>query len=437
MAPCFPGTYCRGGLCQPIENNLVIAFDTSGSMSTPVKGKTCTSQVFPSCDPKKLCSRMAVSKLTFSKALEGVDAKQARLALFRFPQWLAKTASSSCNSGFYAGLKTISGDVLNEQSVQENSAWYWTSLHQILAVPYPTTEQLAAGQKKQMARWMDGNEKLQTTGQTCANTSKVCATDPQCGGGSCCGGKCYLHAEPELRATGGTPIGKTLFYIGEYFRNRIVIDGKACIIDADCENPNYRCEKGYCKDPARGCRENVLVLFTDGGENNDPTHYFAPQVSAKRLRYGLACKTIDDCVGDARCKGGQCLPEGGTGFHCMATGDACKPGISDKSHVHYCPPLIGATKGECVPDTLKLITAQAKIFAHNSLRSPDGEPFSVRVHVVDISGSTSLTKSFAIAIAGGGRMLTADVADANAFLSAVTSALDMKNKKVCGTKGGP
>lgn len=436
VSPCFPGQYCRAGACRPIENNLLIAFDTSGSMKATVKGKSCTKQTFPKCDPTKSCTRMAVSKVTFGKALADVDAKTNRLALFHFPQRIYQTTATSCDTGHYAGLNKVSGDELSEQSVDANSGWFWSSLHQIMSVPFPTTEALAAGQKKQIARWMDGAEKLQATAKACSNPSSKCATDPVCGGGACCAGKCHVHAEPELRANGTTPIGKTLFYIGEYFRNRIVIDGKACIIDSDCANPNYRCAQGYCVDPAAACRENVVVLFTDGGENNDPTNYFAPQVSAKRLRYGLACKTINDCAGEARCKNGRCLPDGGTDYHCVATSQACKPGITDKSHVHYCPPLPGKT-AQCLPDALGSVSAKAKYFSHNVLRSPDGNPFSVRVHVVDISDAADLSKSFYIAIAGGGRMLTADAADASAFLGALQSALDMKNEKVCGSTDAP
>ena len=431
---CFPGQYCRNGACRLLENNLVIAFDTSGSMAATVKGKACTKQIFPNCKPAKDCTRMGVSKVTFGQALAGVDPKLTRLALFRFPQRLASSEASTCTKGHYAGLTKLSGDT-DDQHVSADDSWYWNSLHQILCVGYPPTAAKALLQKKSIGRWMDGFEKIKSTGKACANPYKTCSTDSKCGGGACCAKSCHAHIEPELRANGSTPIGKTLFYIGEYFRNKIVVDGKACIIDADCNSPNYQCNKGYCVDYARACREHVVMLFTDGGQNNDPTYFFSPQVSAQRLRYGLACKKDNECTGGAKCTKGRCLPTSETGYHCMATSAPCKPNVSDKKHPHYCPALAG-DKPRCLPDSLKLTSAKALKPLDNVLRSPDGQPFSVRVHVVDISGAPDISKSFYLAIAGGGRMLTADIADSTAFLTVLESAFDMKNKKVCGSKDG-
>jgi len=430
--PCFPGSYCRGGGCGPVENNLLIAFDTSGSMAATVKGVSCTKQVFPNCDPAKSCTRMAVSKLTFATALGSVDEKTTRLALFRFPQQMASTSASTCKQGHYKGFNRLSGDTTHEQHVDAKSGWYWDSLHEVLCVPYPTDKAEALVGKKSIARWMDGKEKIAALGKSCGNASKICVPDPKCGDGACCSKACWSHAEPELRSNGSTPIGKTLFYIGEYFRNRVVIDGKPCIVTADCASPNYQCQQGRCVDPARDCRQNVIVLFTDGGQANDPSNFFAPQVAAKRLRYGLGCKNNKDCAGGAICKVDKCLPAGGTGYHCMATSKPCKPGIKDPKHEHHCPGL-GKQAPACLADTIHLTSAQAKLWPDNVLRSPDGKPFSVTVHVVDISGALSLKNSFYLSIAGGGRMLTADIADSSALLSVLESAFDMKNKKVCGS----
>ena len=78
------------------------------------------------------------------------------------------------------------------------------------------------------------------------------------------------------------------------------------------------------------------------------------------------------------------------------------------------------------------VTAKAKKAADNVLRSPDGKPFGVRVHVVDISEATNLSKSFYISAAGNGRLLTAAATNADAFLTVLVSAFEVKSKKVCG-----
>jgi hypothetical protein len=434
ISPCFPGQVCEQGKCVPLANNLIIVFDTSGSMGAVVKGKNCNKQVFPKCDPSKGCSRMAASKLVFSAVLNKISVQTTRMALFRFPQRVARLTATSCNFGHYLGVQKMTTDTADIQHVDSGSAWYWHAIDQILAVPFPASPQAVQKQKLEILKWMDGKEQLVKTQIKCQNPWNSCKVDGKCGAGGCCGGACWDHIEqPELRASGGTPIGKTLFYVGEYLRNKVVVDGLACIVDGDCHNPNYRCSKGRCTDPARDCRQNVVVLFTDGGQSNDPADFFAPQVSAKRLAYGLGCKVDPDCVGGAVCQAGRCLPKTMSSHVCLPTGAPCMPGVIDPQSPQYCPPT--AAKGDsCLANPLKVLTAKAVDEQDNVLRSPDGRAFSVRLHVVDISEATVLTKSFYLSIAGRGRLMTAAAADPDAFIATLTSAFDMKNEKVCGNK---
>ncbi len=87
---CFPGLTCDvkdgKGMCVPVSNNLIIAFDTSGSMNSKVPNCLKGTPSWPGCDPTKGCSRMDVSKVTFKKALQKIDDQVTRMALFRFPQ---------------------------------------------------------------------------------------------------------------------------------------------------------------------------------------------------------------------------------------------------------------------------------------------------------------------------------------------------------------
>ena len=433
LSPCYPGQYCDVDHCVAIENNLIIAFDTSGSMNAMVPGSTCAQKGYPDCAPSKGCSRMDASKTVFLQALKKVDTKFTRLALFRFPQRIAQTSGATCAAGYYAGFGTLSGDTTGAQSVTTNSAWYWDSIHEIRCVAYPGNKTEAQLGHLQIGGWMDGEEALTASGDPCGGGLSGCVAAAKCGAGACCDGACVKHAKPELRAHGGTPIGKTLFYIGEYLRHRVVVDGLPCVSDAGCANPNYHCEKGLCTDRARSCRATVVVLFTDGGEANDPTNFFSPRVAAQRLAFGLACGLDSDCVGGASCQGGRCLPPSPTGFHCVATGTPCKTAETNSKSALFCPGLMGQP-GKCLPDLLSLTKAQADAPLNNVLRSPDGRPFGVRVHVVDISDNPDPALSYYLARAGRGRLFTASSADPLAFVNALESAFDMKNKTVCGTK---
>lgn len=417
---CGQDSWCMAGQCTAVTNNLMVIFDTSGSMSFKVPGKICYDQSWPSCvQPNQACDRMGVSKNTFAKAFSLVDSSKTRVGMFRFPQvWLPPEATVTpkppyykppvaCANGYYFGYNTITGHT-QEETINGDTGWFWDNLDEILCVPFPTTA--GVDPKAEILSWMDGKEEY--------------------------------GVEPELRAIGGTPIGRTLFYVGEYLRNRVVIDGKPCTVDADCANPNYLCDAGACRDPARACRQTTIVVFTDGGEKNLPDKLFSPWVQAKRLAYGLRCKSDADCVGGARClcpptqpgcadAQRECLPESlETGFYCRETMASCIPS-ADPSAPGYCPKKNG--QNQCVEDPVVGVAAEAEVFANNVLRSPDGQPFGVTVHVVDISNEPiGVERSGNLARAGGGLLLAPDGADENAFLASLVKAFDVKPKPSCG-----
>ena len=99
-----------------------------------------------------------------------------------------------------------------------------------------------------------------------------------------------------------------MFYAGEYIRRHMVVDGKNCQVDADCGNVNYYCnpDTQRCFDPLSSCRKTVIVLLSDGVGEEEEDFFFEPDVTAKRLRYGLGCETNEDCGKDAECQGGTC-----------------------------------------------------------------------------------------------------------------------------------
>jgi hypothetical protein len=434
ISNCFPGTTCLGGQCKPVAANLIIAFDTSGSMSDDVKiggGAKCGGNydVWPDCeyvDPKFAggCTRMGVSKFVFKQALAKIDETAVHMAMFRFPQTSSATSYPTCSSGHYSGNEQISGDKGDQAIGDSSPLWYWSGLAQIQCVPFPTANVTSV--KDAMLLWMDGKESTVTP------------------------------ANPELRPDGSTPLGKTLFYLGEYIRNRVVIDGKPCTSDDSCQNINYVCQQGKCADLNRSCRETVVVIFTDGGEDNSNS-YFGPWVQAKRLSSGLFCASDGDCVGGTTCQNVKnCQNDKGVYINCLQDSD-CAKGNKCAANTLCLPPstitgyfcskglapclpdaVMGQTAycdGLCVPDPRPGLTVKAASMANNVLRSPDGKPFSVKVIVVDISGSTAasdISGSASLAIAGGGKLLGADASDPSALLQSLDAAFDIKTKKVCG-----
>ena len=427
---CFPGTFCTEGACRPIAMNLILVFDTSGSMSTTVPNKLCTgNKGFPSCVPAQGCTRMDVSKVVFQQALAQIDPSRVAMSLFHFPTRIDRVEALTCEEGYQTGLLAMTADS-NVQRVTDKTAWYWAFLQEVMAVPFPRNQAEANATASEMARWMDGTESIVTTGSCSGGPPVGCTSSMECPGGACCAGTCRKHSDPELRATGGTPIGKTLFYVGEYLRNRVVVDGTACSSDESCGTPHHHCIAGVCVDPARHCRETVVVLFTDGGETNDPTSFFGPLPMAKRLGFGLNCASDADCVGGAMCTSGRCLPDNPGQLRCIANGLPCVAGAPEGDPL-YCPYLPGVGTF-CLPDPVTEQTAKAGQSSNNVLRSADGRPFAARLVVVDASGEQTVLGSFALASAGGGRVLTADTADPQAFLSVLTKVFDLKQTKVCG-----
>ncbi len=417
---CDKQKWCYEGQCTDVRNNLIVMFDTSGSMRFKVPGKICYEETWPQClDPHKSCSRMGVSKSVFKKAFVHVDSSKTRLAMFRFPQlWLSPERTTSpkpphwkpvvaCGNGNYMGYFDMTGHGVAE-TVTEGSDWYWSHLDEVLCAPFPETD--TEQTKPKILSWMDGKE--------------------------------TFGSDPELRAIGGTPIGRTLFYLGEYLRNRVVIDGKVCAVSADCKNPNYQCVSGKCSDPMRSCRQTTVVVFTDGGEENYANKLFSPWVQAKRLAYGLSCDADIDCVGGSRClcapgqagcdaSDRECLPEDlQTGYYCRSSMQSCLP-EAPLGAPGYCPKAGGVQ--DCVKDPVVGVAAEAKAMANNVLRSPDGVPFGVKIHVVDISGNKdALERSGNLARAGGGLLLASDDADEDGFLLNLRRAFDVESKPACG-----
>jgi hypothetical protein len=198
---------------------------------------------------------------------------------------------------------------------------------------------------------------------------------------------------------GNTPIGRSLFYAGEYVRKYVVVSGRPCEQDADCRNVNYSCSPtGTCVDPLQECRETAIVLFTDGVEEpaTVDTDFFNPNVQAKRMHFGLDCSSDDDCLNGATCQDGTCQ-----GYDTPNTGEPVTPVLCDDSE--------GA----------------------NVLRDYGGNPIPVTVHVVDFSDGDGYEANRLLADHGGGTHFDVHDDDPEDFLQSMILAFDAKSPVQC------
>jgi hypothetical protein len=161
---------------------------------------------------------------------------------------------------------------------------------------------------------------------------------------------CWYHTNPELRALSGTPLGRSMFYAGEYYRRHVYKEGNPCETDEDCGNVNYYCDEGTCHDPYRKCRPNQILLFTDGEESPATTtgEFHNPRVQAKRFRYGLCCDTDDDCFEGSICEDTVC-------------GDYEQPnnGGGGSLYIAETPCRLEASNGEAIQVTTHVIDLSA------------------------------------------------------------------------------
>jgi len=367
-------------------------------------------QPWPTCETEQEpLSLISKSKVALRSVLSSPDLFQRLdLALMRFPQTVR--AYHTCGKGHYKGEDAIHGDTGAHQAPESEFGWFKEGLNQVVCVGF-SGGQASADHLTDLLSWMDFVETVGSTGQGCSD-------DEDCNLGFC-EGSCSSHQNPEIRATGFTPIGKTLFYAGEYLRQEIFVDGRPCATDGDCGVSGYRCtEDGVCEDPIAHCRKNAIILISDGTESihMDPSDFFHPWVQAKRLAYGLGCGTDEDCVGSATCVAGLCgAPDGAQGINaCSNHGELCAPGAD-----------CGQPGAICSPVATIFNDSQGS----NVLRNANGEPVRVQIHAIDIDIEGPGNRW--IALLGGGSHYTVNSADPDNFLSALLLATDIKALDTC------
>jgi len=334
-----------------------------------------------------------VAKKVLNELFDSTVLDYVKFAMMRFPQITRASAVSNCNGiagiGHYNAISdSMSND--NGAHVTPDESYFEDAIHEVLAVPYPLSE--GDGNLAFARLWVDFDEVFELTDTPCEKSFEcspgVCAID---GGAS--EGVCGKHSNPELRAAGGTPLGRSLFYAGEYVRKNIVVEGRACEVSADCQSANYLCgPDGTCFDPLRECRRNTIVLFTDGEEDpaTELNDFFNPVIQAKRMHHGLGCAFDSDCLNGATCFGAVCQDYP----------------LSQTATMGY-PTLIDGAGG-------------------NRLEDYRGDPISVTIHVVDISQSGGNVKNIAIADHGGGEFHAVEDGAPLDLFEAFKTTLDIK-----------
>ena len=222
---------------QALRPNILILFDTSGSMlynqandGSPLCNNNANGQT----------SRIYNMKHALRDALAEVGTDEANFGLMRFPQTLNTSQADNCPNAFWSNTGTsVSGNIgcrMTTQSDNPNSqtsygSWFDTGVGQALVIP---VTQASTGLKP------NGGSDYDPAG---ANISSIYRWIDQTESNSATN-----YTDPELRIppNNNTPLGRSLFYARLYFENYV-----------------------YPKDPKAGCRQNIVIVATDGAETCD------------------------------------------------------------------------------------------------------------------------------------------------------------------------
>jgi len=225
---------------QSLRPNIMILLDTSGSMlynqandGSPLCNNNANGQG----------SRVFNMKHAIRDALAEAGTDEANFGLARFPQVESTTqATQTCPSGFWTNTGTaVNGQLGCRLTTQSTSTpettygtWFDSGVGQMLMVPVtrastglkalaPADYDPLGANITSVYKWIDQSD----SGMTGA-----------------------ANPDPELRIppNTSTPLGRSMFYSRLYFENYV-----------------------YPNDPRKACRQNVLIIATDGAETCDQT----------------------------------------------------------------------------------------------------------------------------------------------------------------------
>jgi hypothetical protein len=300
--------------------------------------------------------------------------------------------------------------------------WFSENMSEVIVVPFDPE---GSDNTETVQLWVDGTEAIHEVAgvTTCDECEGPC--DSNFTGDDIC----YEHTNPELRPDGSTPLGRSLFYAGEYLRRFVLVEGKPCSVNAECASPNHTCIAGECRDPLKACRENIIVLFTDGGEteNSSSSDFYNPVNQAKRLHMGLSCNEDAECAPGSNCHQGHCMDSSSTSVaaEVFSTPNA---GYCSES-VEACDLMAFGTEcggGFCqAPENTYSDTSGVQ-----TLRGWNNNPIQLKIHVIDASSYPDST-NVDIAFWGGGQYINVDAADYSQIAEAILAVTDIKPNIGC------
>jgi len=233
---------------QALRPNIMVLLDTSGSMlynqandGSPLCNNNANGQT----------SRVYNMKNALRAALAQVGTDEANFGLMRFPQ-LENTATTNCPAAHWSNGTTnncntsttctaVGGNVGCKMTTHSSSApettyatWFDNGVGQSVVVPVTLA---ASGLRGLAASDYD---------PAGANITSVYKWIDQSDSGM----TGAANPDPELRIppNTNTPLGRSMFYARLYFENYV-----------------------YPNDPRKACRQNVMILATDGAETCDTT----------------------------------------------------------------------------------------------------------------------------------------------------------------------
>ncbi len=273
---------------QSLRPNILILFDTSGSMqldATETWAGERINEAAGSCPavPAGKASRLFSLKAAIRDALAQVGTDEANFGLMSFPQLVDPTltqpppatdpsrglngfgcfdcTSEGCGVGpvghYYLDptvglgcrISTDPSNTLNASGAEPAyGAWFDSAISQALRVDLTKA---APGTKPVAADFDPKDANIPRIYQFIDNTENVGPV-----------ASVAALTDPELHANGATPLGRSLFYARLYFDNFI----------------------NTAADPRRACRQNIVIVVTDGNDTCD-------NVSGSALNYQTCAQT--------------------------------------------------------------------------------------------------------------------------------------------------
>jgi MYXO-CTERM domain-containing protein len=234
-----------GAHAQALRPNIMVLLDTSGSMlyNQALDGSPlCNTNMQNTTNGQT--SRVYNMKNAIRDALAQVGTDEANFGLMRFPQ-IENTATTNCPAAHWSNggnSTSVGGNAgcrltthnSNQTAYDATTMWFDNGVGQAVIVPVtrPATglRALAAADYDPLGanitsiyKWIDQSD----SGMTGA-----------------------ANTDPELRIPPNsyTPLGRSMFYSRLYFENYV-----------------------YPNDPKKACRQNILIIATDGAETCDTT----------------------------------------------------------------------------------------------------------------------------------------------------------------------